>query len=77
MRRFRNSKIALYYGDHNPPHFHILGPEFADLVEIETLAIIGGRARAKEIAEALAWARDPRNRAMLRRLWAKHQETER
>lgn len=77
VRRFRNSKLALYYGDHNPPHFHVVGPGFAVLVDIETLAIIGGRARANDIAEALAWARGAGNRDKLRRLWTKYQETER
>ena len=41
-------------------------------MRIADLAVIAGDARATDIAEALAWARD--NRTMLARRWAELNE---
>jgi Domain of unknown function (DUF4160) len=27
--RFSASEVAMYFGDHNPPHFHVLGRDGA------------------------------------------------
>jgi hypothetical protein len=67
IRRFRNCKIAIYAGDHLPPHFHIEGRGIRAIVEIDTLT-----ARAEDLrkfGEAMIWARE--NRAVLRREWAR------
>ena len=65
--RFARSALRMYADDHRPPHFHVVGPEFAVMVDINTFEIINGEARPKDIAEALAWARE--NQATLDRLW--------
>jgi len=46
----------MYADDHLPPHFHVLGPDFGVMVELESLEIIAGVARMGDIAEALEWA---------------------
>jgi len=48
VKRFPHCKITVYMGDHNPPHFHIVG------VEIATMKVIRGNASAAK--EALQWA---------------------
>lgn len=65
--RFARSVLRMYADDHRPPHFHLVGPDFAVLVEISTLEIFSGEARLKDIAEALAWASE--NRARLEKIW--------
>ncbi|HEV7659947.1 MAG TPA: DUF4160 domain-containing protein [Allosphingosinicella sp.] len=43
--RFSSSEITMFFADHNPPHFHVLGREEAAQVRIDTLEVIasGGR----------------------------------
>ena len=72
--RFARSVLRMYADDHRPPHFHVLGPDFAVMVDIRTVEIISGEARSKDIAEALAWARE--NQAALERLWQELSERE-
>lgn len=35
-----STEIAMYFADHNPPHFHVLGRDGAAQVAIETLEVI-------------------------------------
>jgi len=72
--RFARSVLRMYADDHRPPHFHIVGPDFAVVVDISSLEVISGEARAKDIAEALAWAEE--NQDALAWLWQKLNERE-
>ena len=72
--RFARSVLRMYADDHRPPHFHIVGPDFAVMVDISAFKIISGEARPKDIAEALAWARE--NQTTLKRLWQELNERE-
>lgn len=65
VQRFSNCKIAMYIADHNPPHFHIVGPGFEALVEIETMVVLRGDVSLAR--DAMAWAAD--NRDQLRSEW--------
>ena len=62
----------MYADDHRPPHFHIVAPDFQALVRISDLAVIAGEARARDIAEAIAWARE--HQEMLTLKWAELNE---
>ena len=64
--RFSNAEIAMYFADHNPPHFHILGREGAAQVAIATLDILATSGKV-DVREALAWASD--NRPFLLAKW--------
>lgn len=70
--RFPRASVRVYADDHRPPHFHIVGPDFAVLVDIASLEIISGEAKAKDIAEALDWAKT--NKAALELFWRKFNE---
>ena len=72
--RFARSVLRMYADDHRPPHFHIVGPDFAVMVDINTFEVISGDARSNDIAEALAWARE--NQVTLERLWQELSERE-
>lgn len=56
----------MFFADHNPPHFHVLGREGAAQVRIDTLEIIASSGRI-DLTEALASAAD--NRALLETKW--------
>ena len=67
LERFSNTEIAMYFADHNPPHFHVLGPDGAAQVAIETLEVIAISGRL-DLREALAWA--AANKDALRVKWS-------
>jgi hypothetical protein len=64
--RFSASEIALYFADHNPPHFHVLGREGQAQVRIDTLEVIASSGKI-DLREALAWAAE--NKALLESKW--------
>jgi len=48
--------IAIYYNDHNPPHFHAMQAEHEILVEIARLVVFAGSAPAAMTLSVLDWA---------------------
>lgn len=55
--RLPKSKLTMYAGDHNPPHFHVLANDGSEaLVELASLRVIDGAVRQAVLREALAWA---------------------
>ena len=64
--RFSSAEIAMYFADHNPPHFHVLGRDGAAQVTIEELDVIAMSGRL-DLREALEWA--AQNKALLRAKW--------
>ena len=64
--RLSSVEIAMYFADHNPPHFHVLGRDGAAQVSIETLDVIASSGRV-DLREALEWA--AANRELLRTKW--------
>lgn len=66
IMRFSATEIAMYFADHNPPHFHVLGRDGAAQVSIEELEVIAISGRV-DLSEALEWAAE--NKALLREKW--------
>lgn len=66
LARFSNTEVAMYFVDHNPPHFHVLGRDGAAQVAIETLEVIAISGRV-DLREALEWA--AANRDVLQAKW--------
>jgi len=56
VSRFFGIVVRMYFGDHNPPHFHAEYGDFEALVEIETLAILRGYLPRRAMALVLEWA---------------------
>lgn len=69
LMRFSSSEIAMFFADHNPPHFHVLGREGAVQVRIDTLEVIASSGRV-DLAEALVWA--AANLPLLEAKWAEY-----
>jgi hypothetical protein len=55
IARFSSTEIAMYFADHPPPHFHVLGREGAAQIAIDTLEVIEISGRV-DLREALEWA---------------------
>ena len=56
----------MFFADHPPPHFHVLGRDGAAQVRIDTLEIIASSGRI-DLREALDWAAE--NKALLEAKW--------
>ena len=65
-----NSLIFLFpFSDYYPPHFHILGFDFAVQIDLRTFEVMSGEARRLDILEALDWAKD--NAELIKHKWDK------
>lgn len=62
--RFYGIVIALYYNEHNPPHFHVKYGDYAAEVSITTLEIINGELPRRAKLLVLEWADEHRNELM-------------
>lgn len=62
-------KIAVYAGDHNPPHFHVLAADGEALVTIVGLRVLAGDLPPRKLRRALEWAR--KNTSLLADVWTR------
>jgi hypothetical protein len=74
IHRFGTISLRMYADDHNPPHFHIVGPDFQVIIRISDLVIMAGDAKPGQIAEAMQWASGNREALALR--WIELNERE-
>jgi len=56
ISRFFGIIIRMYFGDHNPPHFHAIYQEATAEYDINTLAVLRGSLPARAHAMVLEWA---------------------
>ncbi len=56
ISRFFGIIIRMYFGDHNPPHFHAIYQEFTAEYDINTLEAIRGNLPPRAHALVLEWA---------------------
>ena len=69
LQLFSATEIAMFFADHNPPHFHIVTRDRTEAqVALATLTVLKGEVRANVLKAALVWA--AKNRALLERTWA-------
>ena len=54
--RFLGIIIAMYYQDHNPPHFHVRYNEYKAIISIQELAILEGKLPPKVLGLVVEWA---------------------
>mgnify|MGYP002655413614 CR=1 FL=1 len=72
IARLQYCVIAMYFGDHNPPHFHILGLDGSEAqIRLGDLSVMKGKVDRRAISEALEWA--GQNEAFLRETWDAYQ----
>jgi len=54
--RFLGMIIAMYYKEHNPPHFHVRYNEYKAVISIDTLALTEGKLPPKVLGLVIEWA---------------------
>ena len=54
--RFLGIVIAMYYNDHNPPHFHVRYEEFRAVLGIEPLELREGNLPPRVLGLVMEWA---------------------
>ena len=57
IARLRYCLIAMYFDDHNPPHFHVIGNDGQEAeVLIRGLTVRKGTVDRRAMREAMEWA---------------------
>ena len=74
LSRFYGIVIKMYFGDHDPPHFHAEYAEDHAVLNIDTLAILGGRLPPRALGLVAEWA--ALHQDELRRAWQKAKRLE-
>jgi Domain of unknown function (DUF4160) len=54
--RFLGIIIAMFHGDHNPPHFHARYNQYKAIISIKNLAILNGKLPPKVLGLVMEWA---------------------
>ena len=67
ISRFFGIIIAMFYGDHNPPHFHARYGREKVAIEIRSLRVLEGGLRPRALGLVMEWA--SRNQAKLMEAW--------
>lgn len=67
ISRFFGIVIRMFYGDHEPAHFHAVYDDHEALIEIETLKVLRGALPRRSLALVIEWAIV--HRVELRRDW--------
>lgn len=56
ISRFYGIKIGMYYGDHNPPHFHASYEHTKGIFTINDLKLIEGNLPKRVVLMIIEWA---------------------
>jgi len=67
VKDFGSYKITLYAEDHNPPHVHVIGPDFQAKARIADAEVFAGAIPPRHRREALSWI--AANREKLKAKW--------
>jgi hypothetical protein len=51
VKDFGGYKVTLYAEDHNPPHVHVIGPDFQAKVRIADSEVFAGASRLATVAK--------------------------
>lgn len=74
LSRFYGIVIKMYYNDHNPPHFHAEYGRDQMVVDVNTLAVIGGRLPPRATGLVMEWA--TQHQGELQEAWGKARSLE-
>ncbi len=59
--RFLGIIIAMYYQEHNPPHFHVRYNQYKAAISIKDLALLKGKLPPKVFGLVIEWASQHQN----------------
>ncbi len=67
---FGSFKIYMYFGDHNPPHIHVIGPDFSAKIRIDDADIFAGDLPGKIARQASNYVADHKDNLIA--LWQEY-----
>lgn len=70
IKDFGGFRIYMYFGDHNPPHIHVIGPDFSAKMRLGDAGVFAGTLPGK--VEKLASAYVLVHATELDDLWDKY-----
>ena len=56
ISRFFGIIIAIFYSDHNPPHFHARYESYKAVIKIDTLTVLEGYLPPRVLGLVMEWA---------------------
>ena len=56
ISRFFGIIIRMYFGDHDPPHFHAFYGEYVAVIGIDPIEVIAGELPHRAVSMAIEWA---------------------
>lgn len=56
ISRFYGIIVAVFYDEHNPPHFHARYGEYKAAIDIRTLSVLEGRLPSRALGLVIEWA---------------------
>ena len=56
IARFYGIVIAMFYDEHNPPHFHAIYGKYQAMIRIDDLALINGKLPPRALGLVMEWA---------------------
>ena len=56
ISRFLGIIIAMYYQEHNPPHFHVRYNDYRALISIRDLVLLQGKLPPRVFGIVIEWA---------------------
>lgn len=56
ISRFLGIVIAMFYSEHNPPHFHARYGEYKIEIAIKTLSVLAGKLPPRAMGLVMEWA---------------------
>jgi hypothetical protein len=56
IARFYGIVIRMYYGDHQPPHFHVSYADSQATININTLSLMDGALPPRALGLVIEWA---------------------
>jgi len=56
ISRFFGIIVAMFYNEHNPPHFHARYGEYKVEIEIRTLSVLAGKFPPRALGLVVEWA---------------------
>ncbi len=65
ISRFFGIIIRMYFGDHNPPHFHVQYGNIKAIISIQTLGLIEGMLPPRIMGMVVEWAATHQEALML------------
>lgn len=65
ISRFYGIIISLFYGDHNPPHFHVRYGSYKAAIRIRDFLLLDGSLPPRALGLVMEWAARHQNELLL------------